>query len=120
LGQCCGGALSLRHGPLAVDDPALWPQPAPRFFLQLYGAGHVGRAVVQLLSGIDCRVQWIDQREDQFPATPLAPHIEKLCVEPVEAEVHAAPPGAFFLVLTHSHDLRTGNSNALFSLKGPR
>ena len=69
---------------------------------------------------IDCRVQWIDEREDQFPATPLALHIEKLCVEPVEAEVHAAPPGAFFLVLTHSHDLRTGNSNALFSLKGPR
>jgi xanthine dehydrogenase accessory factor len=50
-------------------------------------------------------VQWIDEREAEFPAAPSAAHIERLCVEPVEAEVAAAPPGAFFLVLTHSHDL---------------
>lgn len=113
LGQCCGGALTLRFSPLASQDPAAWPMPAPRFFLQLYGAGHVGRAIVQLLAGIDCRVQWIDERQDQFPAEPLPPHIEKLCVEPVEAEVHGAPPGAFFLVLTHSHDLDLAITQAI-------
>ena len=48
---------------------------------------------------------WIDEREDQFPSTALPPHIEKVCVEPVDAEVGAAPAGAFYLVLTHSHDL---------------
>lgn len=113
LGQCCGGALTLRYTALSHDDPAHWPLPAPRFFLQLYGAGHVGRAIVQLLSGIDCRVQWIDEREDQFPAGPLPPHIEKLCVEPVEGEVRLAPPGACYLVLTHSHDLDLAITEAI-------
>ncbi len=113
LGQCCGGALTLRYTALSHDDPAHWPLPAPRFFLQLYGAGHVGRAITQLLSGIDCRVQWIDEREDQFPAGPLPPHIEKLCVEPVEAEVRLAPPGACYLVLTHSHDLDLAITEAI-------
>ena len=105
LGQCCGGAVTLRYTPLADSDPAAWPRAEPRFVLQLYGAGHVGRAIVKLLEGIDCRVQWIDERESEFPAAPGAAHVERLCVEPVEAEVRSAPPGAFYLVLTHSHDL---------------
>jgi len=50
-------------------------------------------------------VQWIDERESEFPPDPSPRHIDRLCVEPVEAEVPAAPPGACFLVLTHSHDL---------------
>lgn len=105
LGQCCGGALELGFTLLAAEDPQTWPAPAPRFELQLYGAGHVGRAVVRLLAGIPCRVSWIDEREAEFPREPLPPHVERLAVEPVEAEVAAAPPGAFFLVLTHSHAL---------------
>ena len=105
LGQCCGGALDLRYTRLADCDPAQWPLPAPRFELQLYGAGHVGRAVVRLLETLPCRVAWIDERAAEFPAAASAPHVERICVEPVEAEVAQAPPGAFFLVMTHSHDL---------------
>lgn len=105
LGQCCGGALDLGFTPLAVATPAQWGAPESRFTLQLYGAGHVGRAIVRLLAGIACRVQWIDERDEEFPPGIPAPHIERLCVEPVQAEVKGAPPGAFYLVLTHSHDL---------------
>ena len=105
LGQCCGGALTLRFCMLDDAQIATWPTPAPRFSLQLHGAGHVGRAIASLLAGVDCKVWWIDEREDQFPSTALPPHIEKVCVEPVDAEVGAAPAGAFYLVLTHSHDL---------------
>jgi xanthine dehydrogenase accessory factor len=105
LGQCCGGAVTLRFERFTERALAEWPQVQPRFHLQLYGAGHVGRAIVRLLEGIDCKVQWIDEREEEFPRLPDAAHIERLCVEPVEAEVREAPPGAFYLVLTHSHDL---------------
>lgn len=105
LGQCCGGALDLSFTPLAEADPAAWPQPEALFSLQLYGAGHVGRAIVHLLAGLPCQVQWIDERESEFPPETLPPHIQKVCVEPVFAEVAVAPPGAFVLVLTHSHDL---------------
>lgn len=105
LGQCCGGAVTLRFTPLADSAPATWAAPPPRFVLQLYGAGHVGRAIVRLLETIDCRVQWIDERESEFPPGPGAPHIERVCADAVEAEVSQAPPGGFYLVLTHSHDL---------------
>ncbi len=113
LGQCCGGALTLRYAPLGDVAPELWPAAEPRFFLQLYGAGHVGRAIVALLGGLPCRVQWIDERESEFPFDLSPPHIERLCVEPVEAEVAAAPPGAFYLVLTHSHDLDLAITQAI-------
>ncbi|WKB55017.1 xanthine dehydrogenase accessory protein XdhC [Eleftheria terrae] len=105
LGQCCGGAVTLRLARLARPLLDGWALPPPRFHLQLYGAGHVGRAIVALLAGLDCRVQWIDEREAEFPAGPLPPHVEAVCVEAVEGEVALAPPGGFYLVLTHSHDL---------------
>jgi xanthine dehydrogenase accessory factor len=89
--------------------------PPPRFTLQLYGAGHVGRALVKLLADIDCRVQWIDEREAEFPPGPLPPHIERVCVEPVEAEVAQAKPGSCFLVLTHSHDLDLAITQAVLA-----
>jgi xanthine dehydrogenase accessory factor len=113
LGQCCGGRLDLRFTPLASTDLAAWPAPAPRFHLQLFGAGHVGRAIAGLLAGIECHVQWIDEREAEFPPDALPPHIERVCVEPVQAEVAAAPPGAFYLVLTHSHDLDLAVTQAI-------
>ena len=105
LGQCCGGALSLRTEALDAAALAAWADAPPLFHLQLYGAGHVGRAIARLLDGLPCAVQWIDERDSEFPAAPSAPHVQRLCVEPVQAEVRQAPPGAFYLVLTHSHGL---------------
>ena len=105
LGQCCGGAVTLAYTPLALSDPKAWALPAPRFHLELFGAGHVGRAIVHLLKGIDCRVRWLDEREAEFPAEPLPPHIERVCAEALPAELRHSPPGARVLILTHSHDL---------------
>jgi len=111
LGQCCGGAVSLRFSML--DEAALraWPDEAPRFHLHLYGAGHVGRAIARAIEPFHVLVDWIDEREEEFPRSfrgdglPWPAHIRKVCVDAVEAEVRLAPPGAFFLVLTHQHDL---------------
>jgi xanthine dehydrogenase accessory factor len=107
LGQCCGGAVTLGFAPLGATVLARWPHEAPLFTLQLYGAGHVGRAIVKLLEGLPCSVQWIDERDSEFPpaANGGAPQVERVCVEPVEAEVDVAPAGAYYLVLTHSHEL---------------
>lgn len=105
LGQCCGGVVTLAFTHLTAAHLQTWPDPRPRFSLQLYGAGHVGRAIAQLLTGIDCDVDWIDERDEQFAGAPAAPHIRRVAVDAVEAEVDAARPGAYYLVLTHRHDL---------------
>jgi xanthine dehydrogenase accessory factor len=72
------------------------------FTVVLFGAGHVGRAVVRALAGIDCRVTWVDTRDDAFPAAKPA-HVDCVTTDTPEAEVAAAPAGAYFLVMTHSH-----------------
>ncbi len=115
LGQCCGGVLELAFTPLSACDPQAWAGPPPLFTLQLYGAGHVGRAIVHLLAGINCQVQWIDERESEFPAEPSPAHIQRLCVEPVVAEVAHAPACAYYLVLTHSHDLDLALTQAILA-----
>lgn len=105
LGQCCGGALLLRF--LDLNEVSDWPLAPPRFHLDLYGAGHVGRAIAALLVNLDCRVRWIDERADEFPTQglELAPHIDIVCSETPEHEAQDSPAGAHVLVLTHRHDL---------------
>jgi xanthine dehydrogenase accessory factor len=110
LGQCCGGAVTLAYHALDAQAQARWPVPQPLFHLQLYGAGHVGRAIATLLATLDASVDWIDEREEEFPAatnlgTPWPERIRRTCVDAVEAEVRLAPAGACYLVLTHDHDL---------------
>ena len=110
LGQCCGGAVTLGYRTLDAAALARWPEPAPLFHLQLYGAGHVGRAIATLLATLDVSVDWIDEREAEFAATttlgtPWPAHIRRVCVDAVEGEVRLAGPGTFYLVLTHDHDL---------------
>ena len=114
LGQCCGGAVTLAFTRLDAKVLGAWPKIAPRFHLQLYGAGHVGRAIVQALAPLNVVVDWIDEREEEFPADVTLPaHIRMVCVDTIEAEVRTAPRGAYYLVLTHRHDLDLRISEAI-------
>jgi xanthine dehydrogenase accessory factor len=74
------------------------------FAIVLFGAGHVGRALVRLLAGLPCRVAWVDSRDAIFPPDVPA-NVQCVATDAPEAEAAAAPPGAFFLVMTHSHAL---------------
>ncbi len=72
--------------------------------LWLFGAGHVGKALVRVLADLPFDITWVDSREDMFPAG-LPANVRAL-IEPAPADaVPDAPSGALFLVLTHSHDL---------------
>lgn len=116
LGQCCGGAVTLAFAPFDARALAAWPKDAPRFHLQLYGAGHVGRAIVQALAPLHVSVDWIDERDEEFPPDATLPaHTRKVCVDAIEGEVAAAPRGAFYLVLTHRHDLDLRISEAILA-----
>jgi xanthine dehydrogenase accessory factor len=72
--------------------------------LLLFGAGHVGRAVVLALSQLPFSVRWIDSRVDQFPDYVPANVVTVRADEP-EREIDAAPFAAFVLIMTHSHPL---------------
>lgn len=72
--------------------------------LWLYGAGHVGQAVIGALAPLPFRVTWVDQRGDQFPAE-LPGNAEKMVTDDPVSVVATARPAAFHLVMTHSHPL---------------
>jgi xanthine dehydrogenase accessory factor len=70
----------------------------------LFGAGHVGKALVRVLGEVPCRIVWIDSRPDQFP-TDVSPKVAIECTDAPHYAVERAPGGAAFLVMTHSHAL---------------
>jgi xanthine dehydrogenase accessory factor len=110
LGQCCGGAVTLALASLDAEALADWPPSQPLFSLQLHGAGHVGRAIATLLATLEVHVDWFDERDEEFPPTtdlgsPWPAHIQRIGGDTIEREVRRAPPGAFYLVLTHEHAL---------------
>lgn len=78
--------------------------PALDFNIILFGAGHVGRALVRILAELPCKITWIDSREAEFPAE-IPARVEKRISDFPEDEVADAWAGSYFLVMTHSHQL---------------
>ncbi|MBN8163027.1 xanthine dehydrogenase accessory protein XdhC [Burkholderia multivorans] len=76
----------------------------PPMHVVLFGAGHVGHALVTLLGALPCTVQWVDTRDELFP-DECPPNVQPEPTDTPEAIVDAAPPGTYFLVMTHNHAL---------------
>ncbi len=93
-------ALPLGDGGTGVFEPL---RPVD-FNVVLFGAGHVGRAIARVLGVAPCRVRWIDGRAHEFPAEVPA-NVRTVVTDAAVAEAAGAPPGTFFLVMTHSHAL---------------
>ena len=70
----------------------------------LFGAGHVGRAVVLALAPLPFTVRWIDSRPDQFPQY-VPQNVVTVCTDAVDRELAEAPRDALVIVMTHSHPL---------------
>ncbi|MBA3507284.1 MAG: xanthine dehydrogenase accessory protein XdhC [Betaproteobacteria bacterium] len=94
---------------IAVPNPArvtllvhvTYPNP---FTVLVFGNGHVGHALVQVLRALPLQVRWIDSREHDFPAQVPA-NVEVMATDTPETELAHAPRGAFIVILTHSHAL---------------
>ena len=70
----------------------------------LFGAGHVGRALVLALAPLPFAVRWLDDREDAFPSHVPA-NVSAVRMKSPEAEIAEARPESFILVMTHDHPL---------------
>lgn len=89
--QLADGSLTERFG---LELQPVW----------LFGAGHVGRAVVLALAPLPFEVTWIDSRPDFFP--PAMPgSLRYVSVSRPADLLKDAPDSAFILVMTHSHAL---------------
>lgn len=88
------------EGPLLLFEPL---RPGD-FRIVLFGAGHVGRALIRILGDLPCVVTWIDSREDQFPEHSPG-NVTVSVREAPDLEVASAPKGSYFLIMTHSHPL---------------
>lgn len=107
LGQCCGGFVEVRIERLGAEalpslDRLLAAPPA--LHVVLFGAGHVGRALVHVLSPLGWSIEWVETRDDQFPAG-LPANVEATTTSVPEACVDEAPSGSAFVIMTHDHAL---------------
>jgi xanthine dehydrogenase accessory factor len=94
LHRAASGDLTL-HEPLSVLRPRLW----------VFGAGHVGQALVRLLSELALfDITWVDSRPELLPAGLDGSVTTQPCAKPIEL-VDTAPAGTRYVVLTHDHAL---------------
>jgi xanthine dehydrogenase accessory factor len=104
LGQCCGGEVQLQYEHVSAADSAalrqrLLPAQPP---LALFGGGHVGQALVRLLTTLDMPIRWIDSRDEIFPDV-AEPGVVCEHSEPVQAAVPGLAGGSRVLIMSFSH-----------------
>lgn len=105
LGQCCGGEVVLDFALYPDGASALEAQPAvvqaggP---VALFGAGHVGQALVHVLLALPMPVHWYDSRAGALPAAG-SPGLVVEQIEPLTDAVVDLTAGSQVLILTHSH-----------------
>lgn len=131
LGQCCGGTVDVaflpitetdrdglsqlrvieaRGGTYAVNrlldtgDVLSLPIHFDPWSIWVFGAGHVGNALVTVLSTLPCSVTWVDSRDTAFPSM-IPANVRVIESDAPESEARRIPAKADVLVLTHSHAL---------------
>ncbi|MEM7302255.1 MAG: xanthine dehydrogenase accessory protein XdhC [Pseudomonadota bacterium] len=108
IGQCCGGRVSITLA--RVDEDArqelhehLDHERAERPDVFVFGAGHVGRALVECISLLPVRPVLVDSRSETLELASDAAEKHLLAVP--ESLVATAKSGSAFVVLTHDHAL---------------
>ncbi len=100
LSQCCGGKVTLSYE----------FHPAVAFNIVVFGAGHVAQCLATILQQLPCRARFIDSRPQWLKKLP----INQPCAGDIRAvelgdnpflSVEQCPDKAYFLVMTHSHEL---------------
>jgi xanthine dehydrogenase accessory factor len=104
LGQCCGGVVHLSLQRVNAQDAATLRQQldTPRMPVALFGGGHVGHALAELLARLPVALHWIDSREGIFPDA-LPAHVVCEHSEPVQGAVASLAPDARVLIMSFSH-----------------
>lgn len=108
FGQCCGGRVSVSFKPVKAPYKArLMRQVRAREarlpHVIILGAGHVGRALADLLQTQPVKTRLVDGRSDELKRSKA--RVEKCLSVLPECEIAEAPEGSAFVILTHDHGL---------------
>lgn len=100
LSQCCGGKLTLTYE----------YHPACLFNLVVFGAGHVAQSIAVLAQQLPCRARFYDSRKEWLDKIPVAQSgygviTTKALGKNTFLAVEQCPDNAYFLVMTHDHEL---------------
>ena len=98
-------AQGISPAPQLVQGWFIEPVASPSRDLWIWGAGHVGRALVGVLAPLPgLRITWVDVAAERFPQD-IPPGVTALpCADAARLVTHA-PKDAEHLVLTYSHAL---------------
>ena len=104
LGQCCGGEMYLHYERVSAQDcdsllHRLQPSLAP---VALFGGGHVGQALVDVLGRLPFSVDWIASRDEIFP-TQVPDNVRCEHSDPVQTAVTDLAPESRVLIMSFSH-----------------
>jgi xanthine dehydrogenase accessory factor len=81
--------------------------------LWIYGAGHVGRAIVQTISPLpEWSITWVDTAKSRYP-NDICADVTPLYGENLPDLVQYAPQSAHHLILTYSHEIDLALCHAL-------
>jgi xanthine dehydrogenase accessory factor len=97
VGMTCGGSVKLYFEPhVAGGMGAAWP-------IWIFGAGHVGQALVPVLAPLDCAITVVDPRREWLDRLPRTRNIRFIQAEEPKDLVPTMPDNAFLLCLTKGH-----------------
>lgn len=99
--------------PRMVQGWFVEPVAQPTQPVWIWGAGHVGRALVDVLQPIpEIEITWVDTAPNRFPET-IPERVNALPASDPLRVVHLAPQDAAHLILTYSHALDLSLCDAL-------
>ncbi|MCK8464251.1 xanthine dehydrogenase accessory protein XdhC [Aliiroseovarius sp. S1339] len=108
-------AQGVRPAPQLMQDWMIEPLAQPTTPVWIFGAGHVGRAIIDVLAPLpDLAITWVDTTADRFP-TVVPAGVTALPAANPAAAAALAPSNAHHLVLTYSHNLDLELCHAILS-----
>ena len=106
IGQCCGGYVEIILTLHKNTDAAMKDEKVNESFkedLYIFGAGHIGQALIEKIGNLNFNTYLIDSREEYLKMSVNKDVNYLLSKEPWKV-VNKLKDNAYYVVLTHSHE----------------
>ena len=106
IGQCCGGYVEIILTLHKNTDAAMKDEKVNDSFkedLYIFGAGHIGQALIETIGNLNFTTYLIDSREEYLKMSVNKDVNYLLSKEPWKV-VNKLKDNAYYVVLTHSHE----------------